>query len=105
MKRRYGQFNNAVRMANFKSDEERRPYSVIADPIRRAGFIVLPEPQRHSFCKALFTVNPSTVPGDISTAKYCSTCTATQNHNGMIAWCENGHVFNLAKDDSRYSEI
>lgn len=35
---------------------------------------------------------------------YCPDCHAEQEHNGLIAWCKNWHVYKLKKDDPRYSE-
>lgn len=33
----------------------------------------------------------------------CPRCGREQDSNGLIAWCENGHIETLRKDDPRYS--
>lgn len=30
-------------------------------------------------------------------------CNKTQHANGLIAWCDAGHIYQLTKDDPRYS--
>lgn len=34
----------------------------------------------------------------------CPICRGEQEHNGLIAWCKNGHVYQLHRDDVRYNE-
>lgn len=34
----------------------------------------------------------------------CPKCKTKQDHNGLMAWCEQGHIYNLTKRDPRYSE-
>lgn len=31
----------------------------------------------------------------------CPECGGHQSDNGMLAWCERGHVYTLPKDDAR----
>ena len=33
----------------------------------------------------------------------CPDCEAYQDTNGLVAWCENGHVYQLPKTDPRYN--
>lgn len=33
----------------------------------------------------------------------CPLCRAAQDNNGLIAWCENGHVYKVVETDPRYS--
>lgn len=33
----------------------------------------------------------------------CETCGNPQDTNGLIAWCNAGHVFEMPKTDARYS--
>lgn len=34
----------------------------------------------------------------------CPSCRAEQDNNGLIAWCQNGHVYQIGEDDPRYNE-
>ncbi len=33
----------------------------------------------------------------------CPACGGEQYTNGLIAWCEAGHVYNVGRDDPRWS--
>lgn len=41
----------------------------------------------------------------LRTLERCPQCRAAQDNNGLIAWCEQGHVFSLTKADPRYSAV
>lgn len=34
----------------------------------------------------------------------CPACRAEQHNKGLIAWCDNGHVYRINESDPRYHE-